>query len=72
MLFVVGAINWYLVFNERARRRWGFGGWYLLRRGREGRELEDGLAIATSLIVAVLCSSIIVVALVFALIKIFK
>lgn len=72
VLFVVGGINWYLVFNERARRRWGWSNGYFFSRNKEGKEAGDALAIATALIVAVLCSSVIVVALIAALVSLAK
>jgi hypothetical protein len=67
VLFLVGAINWYLVFSEGARRRWGWGA-----RSFLGREADDALSMAVALVTAVFCSSIIIVALIVALVKGFK
>ena len=67
VLFLVGGINWYLVFSEGARRRWGWSAWSFL-----GREADDALSIAVALITAVFCSSMIIGALIIALVKFFK
>ena len=71
VLFVVGGLNWYLVFNERARRRWGWSSWTLFGRD-ENKEAGDAVAIASALIIAVLCSSVIICALIIALVGFWK
>jgi hypothetical protein len=67
VLFVLGGINWYLVFSKGARRRWGGSAWSFL-----GREADDALSIAIALIIAVFCSSVIIGALIIALVTFFK
>jgi hypothetical protein len=67
-LAVIGGLNWYLVFNERARRKLAEPGWSFWKRSKRGREVDDAFNLATALIIAVVCSTLIVVVLIAALI----
>ena len=71
-LILVGAYSWYLVFNERARRRLQIGHWAFWKRSKEGRELDDALGMAQALIVAVVCSTLLVAVVIIALVQLFK
>jgi hypothetical protein len=59
-------------FNERARRRWGWSGWYFWGHRKEDKEAPDALAPATALIAAVFCSSIIIFVFIAALVHFVK
>lgn len=67
-LLVIGGLSWYLVFNEPARRKLAEPGWYFYKRSKEGREVDDAFNLATSLIIAVTCSTLFVVVLIVAVI----
>lgn len=71
-LIIVGACSWYLVFNEPARLRFQRGYWAFWKRSKEGRELDDALTMAQALIVAVTCSTLLVVVVIIALVQLFK
>lgn len=70
-LLLVAGFAWYLVFNEQARRKFGEPRW-VFRRSKEGREVDDAINLAASLIIAVFCSTIFVGILIIALIQAFK
>ena len=67
-LAVIAGLHWYLVFNERARRKLAEPGWSFWKRSKEGREVDDAFNVATALIIAVICSTLMVVVLILALI----
>ena len=71
-LILVGAFSWYLVFDEEARRRLQIGHWEFWKRSKEGRELDDALGMAQALIVAVICSTLMVAVVIIALVQLFK
>lgn len=71
-LFLIGAFNWYLVFSEAARRRFNELSWFSFRRSREGREFDNDLTLATSLIVAVTCSAVLVAVVIISLVQLFR
>jgi hypothetical protein len=68
-LAVIGALNWYLVFNERTRRKLAEPGWFFWKRSKKGRELDDAVNLATALIIAVTCSTVLVGVLIIALVQ---
>jgi hypothetical protein len=69
LLCLIGGLGWYLVFNEQARRKLAEPGWSFYRRSKDGRQVDDALNLATSLIIAVTCSTVLVAVLIVALIK---
>jgi hypothetical protein len=71
-LILVGAFSWYLVFNEPARLRLQGAHWAFWKRSKEGKELDDALTMAQALIVAVTCSTLLVVVVIIALVQSFK
>ena len=68
-LSVIGALSWYLVFNERARRKFAEPGWAFWKRSKEGREVDDAFTLANALIIAVTCSTLLVTVLIIAAVK---
>jgi hypothetical protein len=72
ILFVIGALCWHLVFNEQERRKLAEPGWAFYRRSKEGKELDDAVNLAVSLIAAVTCSTLFVVVLIIAVVRLFK
>lgn len=72
LLGVVAGISWYLVFNERVRQKFAQFGWSFYRRTKEDREVADAFNLATSLIIAVTCSTLLVAVIIVALVKLFK
>ncbi len=72
ILLLIGAYSWYLLFNEQARQRLAQPGWSFYRRSREGKEGDDALNLAYSLIIAVTCSTLLLGLSIIALIRLFK
>ena len=72
LLSVIGGLGWYLVFNEPARRKLAEPGWSFYKRSKEGKQVDDAVNLATSLIIAVTCSTVLVAVLLVALVKLFK
>ena len=68
-LSVVGAISWYLVFNEQARRKFAEPFWTFWKRSEPGREVDDAFILARALIVAVFCSTLLVAMLIVAAVQ---
>ena len=67
-LAVIGALNWYLVFNEGARRKLAEPGWWFWKRSKQGRDVDDAFSQANALIIAVTCSTLLVAVLILALV----
>ena len=72
VLILVGAFYWYLVFSDRARRRYHAANWRFWNRSKEGRALDNDLTLATSLIAAVFCTTILVAMVIIGILQMFK
>lgn len=58
ILFVIGVVNWYFVFNDKGRRKHDAFAYYFFRMNREQRNMSDALSLATHLIVATTCTTL--------------
>ena len=71
-LILVAAFSWYLVFSDRARQRYNAANWRFWNRSKEGRALDNDLTLATSLIAAVFCTTLLVAIVIIGILEMFK
>jgi hypothetical protein len=77
VLLAIGAVSWFLVLNQAARRKfvskhWSIFGWSPFKISEEQREVDDTLTLACSLISAVTSSTILLFVLLASIVKLFR
>ncbi len=71
-LIVVGSFSWYCVFNEAAREKFFHKRRFFFRETEESKKFDMDMGLATSLIVAVFCSTILAAIAIIALLSLFR
>ncbi len=71
-LSVVASVGWYLVFNEAAREKFYPRHRFFFRETEESKKFDMDVSLATSLIAAIFCSTMLAAILIIGLLSLFR
>jgi len=71
-LLVIASVSWYFVFNEAAREKFYPRHRFFFRETEESKKFDMDVSLATSLIAAIFCSTILAAIVIIGLISLFR